>query len=239
MILYLLLPSHDIRFFQEAATTRIVPRYHSFVKLSYSDTSCLVDEDVSVASLASLHVNDGLVGVLHEPLLDPRLDLVVGGELEHVLNLGGGANGTATELDATADQGEGVDRGKVATVGGTDLDEGTLDLEQREVAGKRHLLAGDSGYDEIECASVGLLPVLVVVGSNVCIGTKLDDFVLLGGLTGDTNDLVSAKCLCEKDTKVAETTNSNNTDLESKVSEWSQCWVCNRYILTVLPGAAP
>lgn len=179
----------------------------------------LVDKNISVAGLASLHVNDGLVGLLHGALLDPRLDLVIDAELEHILNLGGRADGAATELDATTDQSEGVDGREVSTVGGTDLNEGTLDLQEGKVAGERHLLAGDGAYDEIESASVGLFPVLVIIGGDVAISTKLEDLVLLTGLAGDTDNLISTECLGEEDTKVAKTTNTDDTDLRTIVSK--------------------
>jgi len=60
-----------------------------------------------------------------------------------------------------------------------------------------------------------LCPVLVVVGSDVSVGTELEDLVLLACLTGNADNLVSSKGLGEEDTEVAETTNANDTDLSS------------------------
>lgn len=79
----------------------------------------LVDQDISVPRLAGLHVDDGVVGVLEGTLLDPGLDLLLGGEVEHVLDLLGRTDSATTDLDAVADEGEGVDVGQVAAVRGT------------------------------------------------------------------------------------------------------------------------
>lgn len=138
---------------------------------------------------------------------------MVGGELEHLLNLSRRANGATTNLDAACDEGEGVDRRKVTTIWGTDLNEATLDLQEGKVAVHGHVLAGDGGNDEVKGTSVGLVPVLVIVGSNVPVSTELENLILLGCLAGDTNDLIGTKCLGEEDTEVAEATNTDNTDL--------------------------
>lgn len=79
----------------------------------------LVDQNVSVTSLAISHVDDGLVCVLERPLLDPGLDLLLGSEVQHVLDLSGRADTATADLDTVAEQGEGVDVGQGATVGST------------------------------------------------------------------------------------------------------------------------
>lgn len=38
-------------------------------------------------SMMALYVDDGLVGVLHGTLLDPRVHIFLSGELEHLTNL--------------------------------------------------------------------------------------------------------------------------------------------------------
>jgi hypothetical protein len=58
-----------------------------------------------------------------------------------------------------------------------------------------------------------LCPVLVVVGGDVSIGTKLENLVLLACLTRDTNDLIGSKSLGEEDTEVTKTTDTNDADL--------------------------
>lgn len=47
----------------------------------------LVLKHISVPRLAIDHVNDSLVSLLHATLLDPRLDLLVRSELQHLSNL--------------------------------------------------------------------------------------------------------------------------------------------------------
>jgi len=178
----------------------------------------LVDENVPVTSLSIGHVDNSLVGFLHRSLLDPRLDLLVGRELEHLINLSWRANGTATKLDAIGNKSESVDGRKVATIWGTDLDKGTLDFQQGEITGKRHLFTGDGRDNEVESAAVSLFPVLLVVGGNVLVGTELENLIFLAGLTRDTNDLVSTECLGEEDTEVTETANTDNTDLKGRAS---------------------
>lgn len=105
-----------------------------------------------------------------------------------------------------------------------DLNQCAVGLEQRQVAGHWHLRAGDGGDDQIERTTVGLLPVLVVVGRNVCVGAKLKDLVLLGRLSRNTDDLVRAEGFGEKHSKVAETTDTDNTDrlawTTTVVSQW-------------------
>lgn len=172
----------------------------------------LVNQNVSVTSVALLHIDNSLVGILERALLDPRLDLLLNSELEHLPDVRGRADTAATNLDTAGEQSEGVDGRQVSAVGGTNLDEGAVNLQQSQVLLQGHLLAGHSRDDEIDAAGIGLGPVLVVVGRNVLISSQLQDLVLLGCLSGNTNDLVSTKSLGEEHCKVAKTTNTNDTD---------------------------
>lgn len=61
-----------------------------------------------------------------------------------------------------------------------------------------------------------LNPLVIVIGSNVSVGTELQDIVLLFCLTRDTDNLVSSKSLGEQDTEVTKTTDTNDTDLLSR-----------------------
>jgi len=99
----------------------------------------VVAKDVTVTSLASLHIDNGGVRILHGTLLNPGVDLLVGGQLEHLVDLLRAANSATTDLDTVDDEGEGVDVGELTTVRSTDLDESALGLEQGEVTIKRHL----------------------------------------------------------------------------------------------------
>lgn len=172
----------------------------------------LVDQNVPVSGITLLHVDNGLVGILHVPLLDPRLDLLLGSELKHLVDLPRSTNGATSNLDARSNEGERIDSGKSACVGGTNLDESSLDLEQLKVLAKRHLVTGDGADNQVERASIMLGPVLIVVGRNVSVGTELKDLILFAGLARDSNDLIGAKSLGEKNAEVSETTNTNDTN---------------------------
>ena len=201
-----------------------------------SEHLLVVAKDVAVASLASFHVNNGSVGILHGTLLDPWLDVFLGGQFEHFVDFFGAANGAAANLDTIADKSEGIDVRKLATIGGTDLNESALGLEQGDVALEGHFSAGNSGDDQIKSAAVVLCPVLVVIGSDVSVGTELEDLVLLGCLARDTNNLVGSKGLGEQDTKVTETADTNDTDLRIV----RLCPIIREsFKLTFLPGPAP
>lgn len=172
----------------------------------------LVLQNVAVSGGPLFKFDDCLVGILHGDGLDPRLDILGGGELEHLVELGRGTDQRATDLDAVGDEGEGVDGRKVATVGSTDLDKGTADLEKGEVLGHGHLLTADSADDQVESARVLLGPVLVLSSGDVLVGTELEDVVTLVVLARDTDNAVSTESLGEEDTEVTETTNTDDTD---------------------------
>lgn len=64
----------------------------------------LVLENEAVARLALLHVADGGAGLLHRAGRDPRLDVVLGRELEQLVNLGRAADKAAGEGERLADE---------------------------------------------------------------------------------------------------------------------------------------
>lgn len=175
----------------------------------------VVAKDVTVTSLACLHVDNSLVGFLHGTLLNPRVDLLVSCQLQHLVDLVRGTNSATADLNTIHDQSEGVDVGKLSSVRSSDLDKSASGLQQGDVAIKRHLSAGNGTDNQVKSAAVVLCPVLVVVGSDVSVGTKLENLVLLACLARDTDNLVGAKGLGEKNTEVTETTDTNNTDLSS------------------------
>jgi hypothetical protein len=63
----------------------------------------LVDEHVAVTGLACLHVDESLVDLVERPLLDPRLDVVLGSDLEHLTDDVGRANEAAGQVDVLED----------------------------------------------------------------------------------------------------------------------------------------
>jgi hypothetical protein len=172
----------------------------------------LVLEDESVTGQALLEVDDGLVGILHLADLNPWLDGLIGSKLEHLLDLLGGTDERTTNLDAVGDESEGVDGREVAAVGSTNLDESAANLQEGEVLGHGHLLAGDGADDQVEGTGVLRSPVLVLSGGNVLVSTELENIVALVVLAGDTDDTVSTEGLGEQDTKVTETADTDDTD---------------------------
>lgn len=178
----------------------------------------LVHQDVSVSGLAVLHIHNGLVSVLHGSLLNPRLDVLLNSKLKHLLDIGGRSDKAAAELEATLDEGEGVDGRELTRVGSTDLNEVTTVAEELEVVAEGHLVAGDSADNQVDSLGVLVRPALIVVSGDVRVGAESENLVLLGGLAGDTDDLVSAEGLGEENTKVAQTTNTDDTDSLSRTA---------------------
>jgi hypothetical protein len=82
-------------------------------------SSPLILQNIPVSRLAIDHVNDRLVRLLHAPLLNPWLDLLVRRKLEHLVDFRGRANRRATDLDAASDEREGVDVGEITAIRGT------------------------------------------------------------------------------------------------------------------------
>lgn len=52
--------------------------------LSHLTTVLGINENVSVPGSSLVHIRHSLVDLVHLPFLDPRLDVIVGGELEHL-----------------------------------------------------------------------------------------------------------------------------------------------------------
>lgn len=98
----------------------------------------LVAENVTESGLASIHIDDGSVGILHGTLLDPSADVLLCGQLEHLADLARRADEGAAELDALEDQSRGGDR-EGTILGDTELNESTVAVEQLDVVGDGHL----------------------------------------------------------------------------------------------------
>lgn len=79
----------------------------------------LVLQYISVPRLTSNHIDDRLVRLFHAALLNPRLDLLISRELQHLRNLIWRANSGATDLDTASDEREGVDSWKITAIGST------------------------------------------------------------------------------------------------------------------------
>lgn len=171
----------------------------------------LVLEDVAVPGLASLELENGLVGVLHGHLLDPGLDLLLDRELEHLTDVIRGADEGAGELDAVEDEGELLDLGQTV-VGGSDLDEGAVEVEEGEVLVEGHVGAGGGAEDDVQRGPVLGEPVGVLGGGDEAGSAHLHGVLLLARAAGDADDLVGTESLGPHDTEVAETTKTDDAD---------------------------
>lgn len=175
---------------------------------------CALSENLVVANQGEPEANvvvvvdalDGLLAALLGDInrLDPALDVLLGGQLEHLNHLGAVANVRGAHGAAVGGEDLGLDLGE-RVVGEADHVEGAVDLEGAEVVGQVELVRGVGRVDdEIEGELVGLGPVLLL-GDDELLGSELERVLLLVGAVGDGVDLGSER-LCEEDAEVAETT---------------------------------
>lgn len=131
----------------------------------------LVHQDIAIPRFAFCHINNSFVGVLHWSRLDPRLDIVVHRELEHLLDLLRRPNAATANFDTTQ-KCEGVDLRQFAAIGSTkmskasanakdlvkanifaedlpNLDEDTIDLQQGQVSREGHVLVGNRADNQV------------------------------------------------------------------------------------------
>ena len=186
----------------------------------------LVGQDVAVTSIAVIHIQDSLVGILHGTLLDPGLDTLLSSEGQHLTNLIGATDQGTTQLQTLDDQCEGGDL-QSTILRGTQLDEGTAEAEQVAVSDDGHLGGRSGGDDQVEGGSVLGFPVLVLTGGDEVISTELQGVLLLVRLAGDGDDAVGTESLGEEDTEVTETTNTDDTNgLAGATAVLAQRGVC-------------
>jgi len=113
----------------------------------------VVAKDVSVSSLGVLHVDDGLVDVVHRDLLDPRVNVLLDHQVEHLLDDVGGSDEGSGERDVAHDEGSRVEA-RETTIGETEEDHGLTGLEEGEVTGDGHVRGVDSADDEVQRSDV-------------------------------------------------------------------------------------
>lgn len=101
--------------------------------------SLVVNEDISVSSLASLQVNDGLVGIAHWSLLDETTDLLVGDKLEHIPQILRRADGRSINSELVVDDKTSGDL-VVTIIRQSDGGEATSLLQQHHVLVKGDLI---------------------------------------------------------------------------------------------------
>ena len=83
----------------------------------------LVNQNISVSRLAILHINNSLVRILHRPLLNPRLDILLNCKLQHLLDVLGRTNQASAQLELAHNEVECIDGGEFTRVRSSDLHE--------------------------------------------------------------------------------------------------------------------
>ena len=131
---------------------------------------CLVLKHEPVPGNTLLEVDDSVVGIGHGPLVDPGVDFLVGSELQHLPDLGGGTDEGATDLDLLQNQAESHET-RYRIFRGTNLNKLATDVEQTEVFGKGHAGAGDGADNQVE--RVGVLGLVTLLG-----GSNLDEMLV-------------------------------------------------------------
>ena len=172
-----------------------------------------VDKGETVLDIALVETLKGSLATLLADVdgLDPRLDVLLRGELEHGLHLGTVTDVRGTDRATVAGEllgHEGGDR----LVTEADHVELTPDLESAEVVVEVELVNGvGSVDDEVESKLVRLVPALLL-GADELLSTHLKGILLLVGRVGDGVDL-STESLGPQQSEVTKTTDTDDTNL--------------------------
>lgn len=129
---------------QQGAPTKTKRKSSHCLKINKSSVSLLsglsgllVDEDVSEPGLSRFHVDDGLVGIAHGSRLDPGDNVLLGRELEELVDLRGAADEGTHEASAGGDEGPDVDGHGLFWE--ADLDDGAVEAKEAHVFAEGHL----------------------------------------------------------------------------------------------------
>lgn len=113
--------------------------HRSLSLIAYSQQlppSALIHQHIPIPSQPLIHVLNRSVRLLHGSLLDDGMDIVLRGEFEHFADLGRRTDQRAGKLDAPEAHHTDADGREV---GRSDLDEGAVGAEEREVLIQWHL----------------------------------------------------------------------------------------------------
>lgn len=167
-------------------------------------------EHKAVANVTLRHTLNRLGAVLHVNKLDPRLDVLLGSELEHLEGFDLGAN-VARAKESTLAR-KVLDTELDLVLGHTDRDNTAFSLEHAQEGSEVDGSSRRSVDNDVERLGLEVLGPLVVRGSrNKLNSTHLERVVALRGRVRDGNNL-STKGLGKHNTEVAETANANNGD---------------------------
>lgn len=164
-------------------------------------------EDGAVADLVFLDAGDGGVGVLHGEALGDGLDVVAGGDFEHLAEVAGAADAGAGDGELVTDERAAGDleRGRA----GAEDDERAFGAEGFDEV-MEVLVAGDCGEDEVEGARV-LFDGRGLAGVDEGVGAEREGFgfLILGGGEGDDFRTEGAG---ELDGEVSEAADADDAD---------------------------
>ena len=117
-------------------------------------------------------------------LLDPKVQILIRGQLQHLQGLLLVADVRGAELDAVGLQGLGLELDALA-LGEADADEVAVDVHDREVLGEGEVVVGGGGVDDdVEGEVVGLLPA-GLRGGDEAVDAHLLGVGFLGARTRD------------------------------------------------------
>lgn len=199
--------------------SQLFPSFIPFF-VSYLCAKCLVvvDHARSVSHLARSEVLHGELKTLGRDgdLLDPRLDAVVGSQLQHLEHLPSAAQVRRADVAAVGEEVL-VAHGQAVAAGKTNRVPVAVDVEEAEVLAESEALERGGGVDDdVKGHLVALGPVLLACGQET-VDTHLTGILLLCSRTGDGPDL-GAEGLGKEKTIVAEAANTDDADLLSGAS---------------------
>lgn len=129
--------------FVDFSTFRLLCHLQSHVYLVISSRNLplcqILSEDVAITDGTVLHSLNGLSCIFHRHLSDPRLDVLLRGQIQHLESLGLAADVTSTELASVIEEIEGH-HGREGLLGKTDGDEAAVYPKHREIVLDGHVL---------------------------------------------------------------------------------------------------
>ena len=143
--------------------------------------------------------------------LDPALDVLLRGDLQHLLHLGAVTDMRCAHVAAVGSEGLSGHGGE-RVVREANHVEGTVDLKDGEVFRQVELVCGIGGVDdEVKLEFVVVGPALLV-GDDEVLSTHLERILLLASGVGDDGSF-SAEGNRPQDTEVTKTTETDDTNL--------------------------
>jgi hypothetical protein len=168
-----------------------------------------LDEDRAVSDRVVLDRLDRLGRVLHLQDVDPRLDILVGSELEHLPQFGIVAEVRAGQADGVAAQSLTANVAEAA-LGHADKDAVLFNVETRQELVQRQLRRRGGDDDQVERAHEILFE--PGCGGDKALGTHLER-VLLFGIAARKDGDFGTQSSAKQDGIVAQAAKTDDTDL--------------------------